>query len=78
MDIDRLERAVQALAERYAGLRDENAKLARDVAERDQRIAELAGEARRQNQRRRDAAQRIDDLVGQIDKIEGRLVTGTE
>jgi len=69
---------VQALAERYAGLRDENAKLVRDVAERDQRIAELEGEARRQNQRRRDAAQRIDDLVGQIDQLEGRLVARTE
>ena len=78
LDIERLERAVQALAERYAGLRDENAKLARDVAERDQRIAELEGEARRQNQRRRDAAQRIDDLVGQLDQLEGRLVARTE
>jgi len=69
---------VQALAERYAGMRDENAKLAHDVAERDQRIAELEGEARRQNQRRRDAAQRIDDLVGQLDQLEGRLVARTE
>lgn len=69
---------MQALAERFAGLRDENAKLARDVAQRDQRISELEGEARRQNQRRRDAAQRIDDLVGQLDLLEGRLVARTE
>jgi hypothetical protein len=76
--IDRLERAVQALAERYAGVRDENAKLARDVAERDRRIAELESEARRQNQRRRDVALRIDELVAQIEQLEGRLVARTE
>ena len=69
---------MQALAERYAGLRDENAKLARDVAERDQRIAELESEARRQNQRRRDVALRIDELVAQIEQLEGRLVARTE
>ncbi len=78
LDFERLERVVQALAERYASLRDENAKLARDLAQRDQRIAELDGEARRQNQRRRDAAQRIDVLVGQIDQLAGRLVTSPE
>jgi hypothetical protein len=69
---------VQALAERYAGLRDENAKLALDVAERDQRIAELESETRRQSQRRRDVALRIDQLVAQIEQLEGRLVARTE
>ncbi|MGZ8710834.1 MAG: cell division protein ZapB [Thermoanaerobaculia bacterium] len=78
LDIERLERAVQALAERHAALRDQNTKLARDVAERDQRIAELEGEVRRQNQTRRDVARRIDDLVGQIDELEGRLVARAE
>jgi septal ring factor EnvC (AmiA/AmiB activator) len=65
---------VQSLADRFAALRDENAKLARDVAERDQRIAEFEGELRRQIQTRREVARRIDDLVGQIDQLEGRLV----
>jgi septal ring factor EnvC (AmiA/AmiB activator) len=78
MEIDRLERAVLALAERFIGLRDENAKLARDVAERDQLIAQLEAEARHQNQRRRDVAQRIDELVAQIEQVEGRLVARTE
>ena len=78
LDIERLERAVQALAERHAAVRDENIKLARDVAERDQRIAELEGELRRHNQTRRDVARRIDDLVGQIDELEGRLVASAE
>ena len=62
---------MQALAERHAAL-------ARDVAERDQRIAELEGELRRQNQTRRDVTRRIDDLVGQIDELEGRLVARAE
>jgi len=64
---------VHSLADRFAALRDENTKLARDVAERDERIAALESEARRQNQTRRDVARRIDDLVGQIDQLEGRL-----
>ena len=75
LEIERLERAVQSLADRFAALRDENTKLARDVAERDQRIAELEGEVRRQGQTRREVARRIDDLVGQIDQLEGRLAT---
>jgi len=64
---------VHSLADRFAALRDENTKLARDVAERDERIAALESEVRRQNQTRRDVARRIDDLVGQIDQLEGRL-----
>ena len=78
LDIERLERAVQALAERHAAVRDENTKLARDVAERDQRIAELEGELRRHNQTRRAVARRRDDVVGQIDELEGRLVASAE
>ena len=74
LEIERLERAVQLLADRFAAVRDENTKLARDVAERDRRIAELEGEVRRQGQTRREVARRIDDLVGQIDQLEGRLV----
>ena len=64
---------MHSLADRFAALRDENTKLARDVAERDERIAALESEVRRQNQTRRDVARRIDDLVGQIDQLEGRL-----
>jgi septal ring factor EnvC (AmiA/AmiB activator) len=64
---------VHSLADRFAALRDQNAKLARDVAERDERIAELESEVRRQGQTRREVARRIDDLVGQIDQLEGRL-----
>jgi hypothetical protein len=33
---------------------------------------------RRHNQTRRDVARRIDDLVGQIDDLEGRLVASAE
>lgn len=69
---------MQALAERHAALRDQNTKLAGDVAERDRRIAELEGELRRQHQTRRDVARRIEDLVGQIDELEGRLVARAE
>jgi septal ring factor EnvC (AmiA/AmiB activator) len=76
--VDRLERAVLALVERHAALRDQNQKLARDVAERDRRIATLEAELRRQSQTRREVVARIDALVGQIDQLEGRLVARSE
>ena len=69
---------MQSLADRFAALRDENTKLARDVAERDQRIAELEGEVRRQQPDAPRRGARIDDLVGQIDQLEGRLVARAE
>ena len=78
LDLERLERAVQALAERCSALRDENAKLASGVAERDERIAGLEGEVRRLHQTRRDIAKRIGDLIAQIDQLEGRLVARAE
>jgi septal ring factor EnvC (AmiA/AmiB activator) len=69
---------VQALGERHAGLLDQNAKLARDVAERDARIAELEAELRGQVQTRREVTRRIDDLIGQIDQLEGRIAARPE
>jgi septal ring factor EnvC (AmiA/AmiB activator) len=61
------------MAERFIAFRDENAKLAREIAARDARIEELEAETRRLQQTRRDVARRIDELIRQIDQLEGRF-----
>jgi len=38
-----------------------------------QRIQALEGDLRHANQRRQDVAKRIDELIGQIDHLEGQL-----
>ncbi|RIL05435.1 MAG: hypothetical protein DCC71_10310 [Proteobacteria bacterium] len=66
------------MADRFVALRDENAKLAREVAARDGRIDELEAETRRLQQTRRDVARRIDELIQQIDQLEGRFPAQSE
>lgn len=61
------------LASRYAMLRRDNARLADALGASERRVAELEAELRQGNQLRSDVAKRIDDLVGQIDQIEGRF-----
>jgi rRNA processing protein Gar1 len=61
--------------DRYAALKSEHAELGRVLHASRQRIAVLESEVRRGNQLRADVAKRIDDLVGQIDQIEGRFAT---
>lgn len=75
---ERLEAAVRELADRHAALREENAKLAGELAARDRRVEELEGELRRMVQTRRDASRRIDEMIAQIDQLEGRLVAQAE
>jgi septal ring factor EnvC (AmiA/AmiB activator) len=75
---DRLDAVVGELVGRHAALRDENAKLAVELAARDRRIEELEGELRRVNHSRREASRRIDEMIAQIDQLEGRLVARAE
>ena len=72
-DIERLEGAVQALADRHLAQRDENEKLRSEVEARDRRIERLESELRRFQQSRRDVAQRIDALVAEIERLESRV-----
>jgi len=69
---------VRGLADRCRKLRDENARLAREVGERDQRVSELEAQLRHANQLRRDVAKRIDDLIGQIDHLETQFTARAE
>lgn len=54
-------------------LRHENRALREQLAAKMQRIQALEGDLRHANQRRQDVAKRIDELIGQIDHLEGQL-----
>ena len=72
-DWERLERAVLALASRYAAIHQEQVRLTEALGASERRVAELEAELREANQLRSDVAKRVDDLVGQIDQIETRF-----
>jgi chromosome segregation ATPase len=72
-DLDRLERAVGALIESSDRLRQENRLLREQLAARVQRVQTLESELRDANQRRRDIAKRIDELIVQIDHLDAQL-----
>lgn len=71
--IDRLERAMRALIDRYTLLRREHGALQRTLAERDTRLRTMDARLRELNQARQDAVKRIDDLVSQLERVEEQL-----
>jgi septal ring factor EnvC (AmiA/AmiB activator) len=73
IELERLELAVQELSERFIAQRDEAVKLRGEIAARDRRVEELETELRRLHQSRREVARRIDELIAQIGKLEGRI-----
>ncbi len=75
VSLERLERAVRDLTERFVAQRDEAAKLRAEIATRDRRVEQLESELRRLQQSRREVSQRIDELIDQIGKLEGRFST---
>lgn len=70
---ERLERAVAKLVEEYRALRRENARLIRELGDRDHRIGVLEGQILELNQRRQDVGKRIDELISQIEHLDTRL-----
>jgi len=78
LDLDRLEAAVRDLADRYLAQRDELAKLRSEIGVRDRRVEELEKEVRRLQQSRRDVVRRIDGLIDQISRLEGRPLAPTD
>ena len=74
-DLDRLERAIVALVEENARLRQERSDLRRSLDERAARIVRLEGELLDANQRRQDVAKRIDELISQMDALDGQLAS---
>ena len=72
-DFKRLEEAVTALVDRYHRAQHQIAALRRDLAERDQRIQSQTREIRELNQCHQDVAKRLDDLIGELDRLDAQL-----
>ena len=72
-DLDRLERAIGALVEENARLREESATLRRSLERESGRVGALEGELLEANQRRQDVAKRIDELIAQMDALDAQL-----
>ena len=72
-DFTRLERAVVALTEVFRRQRDENVSLRRKLEEKGRHIRSLEGQLLEANQRQQDVAKRIDELISQLDHLEGQL-----
>lgn len=64
---------MSGLADACRRQRDENAALRRKLEEQGQRLRVLEGQLLDANQRRQDVAKRIDELISQIDHLEGQL-----
>lgn len=64
---------MRSLVERYQALVGENARLRQELEERGGRVRVLDDQILEMNQRRQDAAKRIDDLIAQIDQIDAQL-----
>ena len=72
-DFNRLERAVSALADALANARGEAAELRQQRDEYAQRIRSLEGELLEANQKRQDVGKCLEELIAQIDHLEGDL-----
>lgn len=72
-DLDRLERAFSALIAQNETLRRERDGLRQDLQRSTTRIAALEGQLLDANQRRKDVAKRIDELIAQIDQLDAQL-----
>lgn len=74
-DLDRLERAIAALVQDNARMREEAGALRHSLDERAARIVRLEGELLEANQRRQDVAKRIDELISQMDALDAQLAS---
>lgn len=77
-EFERLATLVEALLVRFAALRAEHAAYGKELDIRAERIAALEGEVQRMQDSRSDVAVRIDELIAQIEQLEGRLVAQAE
>ncbi len=72
-DFNRLERAVSALADALGAQGEENADLRSQFDQNAQRIRTLEGQLLEANQRRQDVAKRVEELITQLDHLDGEL-----
>ncbi len=75
-DFKRLEEAVASLVDRYRRSLGEVAELRRSLLERDERLASQAQQIVELGERNRDVAKRLDDLIGELDRLDAQLAQG--
>jgi len=72
-DFKRLEEVVTALVDKYRRAQAQVAGLRRDLAERDRRLRGQEQAIRELNQGRQDVAKRLDQLIGELDRLDAEL-----
>jgi chromosome segregation ATPase len=72
-DFERLERVVEDLAQAYQRHAAENAGLRRRLDEKARELRALEGQLLDANQKRQDVAKRVDELISQLDHLDGQL-----
>lgn len=72
-DFARLEAAVTALAAVCGDQREANAQLRNELEEQRRRIRVLEGQLLEANQKRQDVAKRVDELISQLDHLDGEF-----
>jgi len=61
--------------EQYLQLQAENDKLCQELQDRERRVRTLDEALLEANQRRQDVLKRVDDLISQLDQLDGRFET---
>lgn len=69
---------METLSDAHERLRGENAALRRKVEERTRKIRGLEERLLEANQKRRDVAKRIDELVAQLNHLDAQLARSEE
>ena len=72
-DFERLERVVEDLAQAYQRQAAENVGLRRRLEEKARELRALEGQLLDANQKRQDVAKRVDELISQLDHLDGQL-----
>ena len=72
-DFERLERVVEDLVRAYERQVEENIGLRRKLEEKGRAIRTLEGRLLEANQKRQDVAKRVDELISQLDHLDGQL-----
>ncbi len=72
-DFERLERVVEDLARAHQRQLHENVGLRRKLDQKGRELRALEGQLLEANQKRQDVAKRVDELISQLDHLDGQL-----
>lgn len=72
-DFERLERVVGDLVRAYQHQVDENSTLRRKLEQQTRELRALESQLLDSNQRKQDVAKRVDELISQLDHLDGQL-----